>query len=91
MNSPVANSVLCLYFILRNPIAKATIMPIAEEAVLICPDIPTGVLNVLPMSMSSKPVTRVGRAVIALEMTKEGMVSLDMGFPCVLSSILSPK
>lgn len=54
-------------------------MLMAEEAVLICPDIPTGVLNVLPMSMSSKPVTRVGRAVKALEITKEGMINLDVG------------
>jgi len=72
-----------------NPIDRANITLRAEEAVRICPDIPTEVLNVLPMSMSSKPVTRVGRAVIALEMTKEGTVSLDRGFLCGVSSILS--
>jgi hypothetical protein len=65
---------------LRKPIERANSMLMAEEAVLICPDIPTGVLKVLPMSMSSKPVTRVGRAVNALEITKEGMINIDAEF-----------
>jgi len=72
-----------------KPIDRANITLRVEEAVRICPDIPTGVLNVLPISISSKPVTSVGRAVIALEMIKEGMVSFDRWFPCVIFSIFS--
>ena len=72
-----------------KPIDRLNITLRAEEAVRICPDIATDVLKVFPMSMSSKLVTNVGRAVIALDMTRDGMVSLDSVYSCLFFSIFS--
>lgn len=60
------------------PIKSANTMLSAELVDRNCPDNPTEVLNVSPMSISSSPVTRFGKAVIALDITRDGISSLDV-------------
>jgi hypothetical protein len=54
---------------------------------LICPDIPTGVLKVSPMSIKSSPVTRLGKAVNALEIMSDRISSFDVSLDA--SAIIS--
>lgn len=50
-NKPVRSNDLWLNLMLKTPISDAETNAMAECDVLICPRMPTGALNVLPMSI----------------------------------------
>ena len=49
------SSVLCLYFILRTPTARAIIVLMKEENVRICPATPIETVNVALISINRRP------------------------------------
>ena len=56
--------------------SNETTMPTINEAVLICPETPTGTPNVLPMSIRRSPVMTSGGAVMPRAKTSEVRVNL---------------
>ena len=83
----MVKSDLCLYLKLIAPIRSANMMLSAELVDRICPYIPTGVLKVSPMSINSNPVTRFGSAVISLDITSDGISSLDVSLCSAINTL----
>ena len=69
------------------PIIKAAIMATVDEAVTICPVNPTGVPNVIPISIS-KRLEMIKRAAVANPvMNRESLMDLFEGVNRLFSSI----